>query len=79
MTRTAPNLLNSDIRKRIAKFTTLARKLPRVRHDKVAAMRRAIASGRYDADGHIDAILDDLAADLDLLPPSRARECGPAK
>ncbi len=76
MRRSAPRVTDFDARKRLADFTHLARQLPRVRQDKVAAMRRAIASGQYDADEHIEAILDDLTADLDLLPPPRTRDNG---
>lgn len=41
-----------------------AKSLPDLRFDKVQALRNAIASGRYDVDARLSAVLDDLSRDV---------------
>jgi len=38
--------------------------LPRIRKEKVLAVRQRLADGTYDLDGGLDAVLDCLLADL---------------
>ncbi len=50
-----------------ALYLARLRELPEVRSELIERARQSIASGAYDSDAVIDATLDRLADDLDLL------------